>query len=453
MSNDKPAALDFRKKWFEYFLLILGMAFTIAFFVTLKIHFDNTQILDKAFTLIDTGVWTHHGNAGTGVGFVPGSFMTAITALPMKIYFSPYSAMAVLALFHLIAYFLMAQTVTLAYPLMTLDFLLIFWLNPWRVEQSELYNPGYLFLFSALHFWTSMRMQKPHFWLSVLHVLCIGFCAQLHYSFVILGALSLLLFYYRWIKVSWTGVLAGIGLVLLSLIPYFIESFNDPALKVVLNRSSGSFLGINLLLVYPVFKSVGYWFRYGSTYFARHIFSEINFLWVTNETIRSILNVSFKFLMYPIALVSFFISLRVYLPWLKENFSQWSFARPAKNNNCKADLITAEFQKLAINKYAFYMFISLLIASMLSPVEFNHWHLILCFPIVSVMTCIYFHEFRQKWSVRNFRYLFASILLYFCVHNAFAALGSRSHSIHDNYARDVRIYYQKTHPNPRTQRL
>ncbi len=419
----------------KYAMILLGLLFSAAFFVTLKIHFDNVQILDKALLLIREGVWTHHGNAGSGVGFVPGTFLTFITAIPMKIYFSPYSAMFVIALFHLASVFLLKNVLDqVPRPLLFLDFLLIYWLNPWRVEQAELYNPAYLFLFSALHLWTVFHMREKKFWFTLVNVLAVGFCAQVHFSALILGILSLMLLYVGFIRVHWRGLLAGIVIVLLSLVPYFLELMNKPEVNIEVARSSEAFLGRNLLLVYPVLKAVAYWFRYGSSYFGRHIFSEINFEWLRVDYLQMLLSYSFHILKWVIALGSLYFSFKVNFKNLK---MVW-LLKPFK----KGEDRTQQSPEDRIRSYGFYLFVSMLLTSALSPVEFNHWHLILCFPLVATWMSLYLNDLRRSLSNKRFQQLFTFIFCCFFLFNMFGYLGSRSHSYLNNFHRDVMKYYE-----------
>lgn len=415
-------------------LILLGLFFTVTFFVSLKLHSDHIQILNKVFLLSEKGIWSHYGNAGTGVGFVPGSFLTFVTAIPMQIYFSPYSAMAVIALFHLISLFLLKKVmVQAAKPLIVTDLLLLYWLSPWRVEQAELYNPGYLFLFAALHFYTAFQMREKNFWMTLLHVLAVGFCVQVHYSALILIILSFVLLFVRYFKVDWRAFSIGIGLVLLSLVPYMIDRLTNDQLGVTLNKSSDSYLGRNFVMVYPVLKGIVYWFRYGSIYYGRHIFSEINFAWIEPGFLQTAVSGVFHVLKWPLAAVtliySFMVQGRIFKKlWNKELFRRTRLVRFEPEDRWQ--------------QYAAYMFVAMIIAVCLSPVEFNHWHLILCFPIVTVLMTSHFNSLRQKLSKRTFRLLFVSVLLVFVAFDLFGSLGSRSHSYKGNFHKEALEYFE-----------
>ncbi len=422
--------------------MALGSAFTVAFFVTLKLHYDNLQILDKAIALVDEGRWSHVGNAATGVGLVPGTFQTAITALPMTLWFSPYAALAVVALFHLASLGLLALVIKdLGRPWLFLDIALLYWVNPWRVEQSQLYNPAYLFLFSALHFWTAYRMRVRSLGLTTAHVLAVGFCAQVHFSFVILAILSLVLWWFRYLRVHWGGVLVGVVLVCASLIPYAMEYARNPEVTIGLTGASGRFPGRNFVLVFPVLKALAYWIRYGSTYFARPLLSEIDFGWLAEGAPRSFAVAAFAALAWPLAgvtlLLSGVVNVRTFAPvWRSRPFSRG------------ADR-TQDSPAERISLYAFYMLVAMLVAAGLSPVQLVHWHLLLCFPVVATLVTIRFNALRDHWPGRRIALAFGVVLAAFVIFNTLGFMGSRAHSYRSDFHRDFVAYYQLTrHTTP-----
>lgn len=391
------------------------------------IHTDNTQLMDKALKLIQTGEWVNHGNLATKVGSIPGSFLTAITALPMMVYFSPWSAMIVLVLFHVISYLLLRKAgVGLSSTFSPLVLVIVYWLNPWRVEQSELYNPGYIFLFGALHLYTTLNMSKKSFWFTFFNVICIGFCFQVHFSFLILALCSLILFLLRQIKINWWGFLAGTAVVVLSLLPYLIDRMGGSEAGVNFSRDD-AYLGRNLVLVYPVLKAIVYLFRMGSVYFGRHIFSEIRFDWISDGATQVVISTLFHAVKWVLATVSLLGSFYLLGTFVKSFY---------KNFHFKTELI--ESPELRFEWYLFFLLVSAVIASALSPVEFNHWHLVLCFPAIALFFTWKFSGGYAQKIKKPYVIAAASI---FIVWNIFASFGSRSHAFNNNYERDFFIHY------------
>lgn len=410
-------------------LFLLGALLSGLMFHTLEIHDDNLQILRKVHKLLEHGEWSHFGNRGTAVGFVPGSLMTALTAGPMMLVQSPYAAMFVIFLFHALALAALLRVANQIKPAhlasVATPLLLVFWLNPWRVEQSELYNPAYLFLFSSLHLWSALQMrEQKNLLFTCLHVCSIGFCFQFHFSAIILLIASGLLVLLKLVRIHWVGFVLGAGLVGLSLVPWAIAYWNQPELAVSVATSSKTFLGRNFLVVYPVLKAISYWFRYGSTYFGRHIFSEITFEWISWGGLQFILYWLFHTLKWGLALITIVISFR----WQKEKLRHtfWG-TRPL-----------FRFQKNLspldwFYRYFFLLFAAMILAAGLSPVEFNHWHLILCFPAIALFMSMKLHFRMHRWAVPKQNKFVLILAVGFTLYNFLAAAGSRSHSLSNNY--------------------
>lgn len=410
----------------ELTLFLIGIVLSLLMFKTLMIHTDNTQLMDKVMQIKTTGEWVHHGNATTKMGALPGSFLTFFTAVPMLIWFSPYAACAVILLCHILAYFILRR---IGYKLDAnfnpLLLVIFFWLNPWRVEQSELYNPGYLFLFAAIHFLSVLELhEKPKsFWASFWLAVGMGFCFQVHFSVLILGISFLYLFFTKKIKVNYAGIATGVFVVGLSLIPWLLQTLAQD--NTVLKPASDTFLGKNLLLVYPVLKAVIYFFRMGSVYFGRHIFSEIRFDWITVEWLKASLDLLFHNLKWILGALSLYLSTRFFILQFRHYKKEFS-VRPF------------------IDHYLVSLFLGVIGAAALSPVEFNHWHFILCLPAIlfylSLKPEVYF---TKAWTGFRHKVLVAVAVL-FVVWNLFAGLGSRSHSFKNDYHRDFMQHYELT---------
>ncbi len=404
-------------------------------FKTLMLHPDNTQLMDKAVKLVQTNQWTNFGNRSTKVGSIPGTFLTAVTGLPMKVYFSPYSAMALILIFQFISYLLLRKTGFLIQSNFSVIYLgIFFWLNPWRVEQSELYNPAYLFLFSTVHLYTALKMKHKNFWTTFIHVIAIGLCFQTHFSFIILVIVSLSLFVTKQIRINWKGFSAATVLIILSLIPYVIDKFSSTGVEQNIDLTkSDSYLGRNFILVYPVIKSLIYFFRMGSVYFGRHIFSEIQFEWILNDSVRVIVSNIFHVLKWILAAASLIFSFYAIGSFLKKY--PW-------REKLKLKQSLEDNSKQRFLNYFFLMFISVFVSASLSPVEFNHWHFILCFPAISLFMIfqIQKYNFDKRWIY--------SVLGLFIVWNIFSALGSRSHSFKNDYEADFFRHYQIQRSSP-----
>lgn len=310
-----------------------------------------------------------------------------------------------------------------------LGLIVLYWLNPWRLEQVELYNPGYIYLFSSLHLWSALKMERKSFWMTLIHCLVIGFCAQVHFSALILAILSSLLFLLKKIKVNWWGFSVSVILVFISLIPYWIQKHQMPISDVDLTKGD-AFLGRNLILVYPVLKGIIYFFRMGSMYFGRHIFSEINFEWIINNNfLKEALSFVFHALKWLLAAGTLFFSFKIIGSFL------WQTTQKLKTSYQKSEIQLVLQNMNIFDVYFYCLFLSAVISTALSPVEFNHWHLIVCFPAITIFILKYSRDFLTNKRLFVLGFIFV-------IWGLFLNLGSRSHSYKNDYAKDFFEHYK-----------
>ena len=195
---------------------------------------DQTQMLYKGYLGVYEGVWLSYGNAASAVGNVPGSLSAWLIGGPLLLWDSPYAPMVLLLAMRLVGFLLFDAVIRQVFvdPVSKgnarLLFLVLCWLNPWFQYESLLYNPSYLFLFSAMHCWSAWHMrERASFWHMIVHLLAIGMAMQLHYSWPLLAVISTYLFWRRILKVSWSGVVVATLLIGASLIPYAMEVMSN----------------------------------------------------------------------------------------------------------------------------------------------------------------------------------------------------------------------------------
>jgi len=412
---------------YEILYLLIGIFLSLLMFKTLMIHTDNTQLTDKVHAILTEGRWIHHGNAATKMGALPGSFLTVVTAVPMMIWNSPYAACLFILLTHFLSYLLLRHLGFKYFNSFNPNYLaVIYWLNPWRIEQSELYNPGYLFLFGALYLYFISKMaERRYFWDSFWLAVSVGFCFQVHFSVLILGISFLYLFFKKKISVHYVGFLAGCAVIGVSLLPWLFEQLNGEVQS--LQTHSGAYLGRNLVLVYPVIKAALYFFRMGSLYCGRHIFSEIHFEYIQLQSLKMIFEYVFHSVKWIMAAVTLILSFRFFGRLLKAGFK-----------GDKTDFL---------DTFIFSIFVGVVLSAALSPVEFNHWHFVLCFPMIVFVISGRVHEylllndFKFKLWMTSLRILTP---LLFIIWGLFMSFGSRSHSISNDFHQAyLKKYYSK----------
>jgi hypothetical protein len=253
------AAID----WRVAALFLVGLSISIAMLVRSQVGGDQLNLLARGWLLAEHGIWVQYGNPTSAGGKEAGGVTSVLVGLPLMVWRDYRAPVALVLLFHVLAYGLLDRVVRDAGgDRLRLIFCAAYWLNPWRLYYSGyLWNPNYLFLFSAVHLWTALRCHaRASFWHSCLQTVAVGFACQLHPSAVVLGVASALLVWGGRLKLHWAGVGLGTALVAASLVPYAAAAWQDPA---ILPGENG-FFGRGLLLVHPLLKGLSMWFRFAS---------------------------------------------------------------------------------------------------------------------------------------------------------------------------------------------
>ena len=71
---------------------------------------DQLQLFIRGNYLAKYGIWVHFGNPSSGgMGNVPGSLTTVLFGVPLKVWYSAYSPLIIIALSHLFSFLLIDQ--------------------------------------------------------------------------------------------------------------------------------------------------------------------------------------------------------------------------------------------------------------------------------------------------------------------------------------------------------
>ncbi len=428
---------DNKFKYIQVFFLILGFGLSLFYAQHQILTGDQTQMLYKGYMGAYHDSWSSFGNAASVVGNVPGSMISFAVGLPIMLYDSPWSPMLVLIFLHLFSYLLLDNVLKDIFKNdLRLVFLVIYWLNPWFLFENILYNPSYLFFFSALHLWTAYQQrEKSSFLYATLHVMSIGFALQFHYSWLILAIISLYLIFRNMVKINWFGVAFGILLVGASLVPYALEFLHNEAIRHNPNVKKGErYIGWGGVHVYPVLKSFIYWLRYGSFFFPNKLIASAHFEWLgASVVVQTIFVYLYKALVFSIGVLSIYISYKANKAFY-ESVKKSAFQRKA--------VISSKEEWLLL--YVFGALFGVFISSILSPIIFSYWHLIIVFPFAIIPFLVYFQTFSQKYLKKFLLF----VTLYFLLINIMGAMDSRKYAWDRNYAEDVTAYVAKIIKSP-----
>lgn len=408
----------------DSFLIILGFFLTAVFAYGHFIDGDVVQILDKAHVLATQGHVIPYGNVSSSgaSGNIPGAFLTLSAGLPMLLWVNPWASLALLCLFHFFGLLMFRDLLKdFVQPITLTVLLVLFWLNPWRLSEVFLWNPGYIFLATMLHMWSAYHLsKKPSFWFSFLHGQSLFLGLQIHPSFIILFFITMMLLWTRALKPHLLGTFAGIIFGLLTLVPYFLEGIEHPHIFPQPGGGGGKgFLFFGLLYVYPLLKGFWYWILFGSNIFQTHVFHQTIFDWTGSASLDWLLKNLWTVIKYALGALGVILSFRVNFQFYKANknkFSLWRFKMQSPD------------QWLAV--YTICAFVAALMATAISPTEPIYWHLLYVWPMAIVPMLLAFDRWlkNEKTQARAKRYLLA-LIFYFSAANLFAGIHSKKHDL------------------------
>lgn len=241
----------------------VGLAVSIAMALRSQVEADQVNQLRFGWWWVAQGVCLPHGMPTSAGGYSPGSLITLFSAIPLMIWWD-YRALALsMVVINLAAFLFLERSIRPALGSRgRWLLLLLLWLGPWRmVFSSFIWSANYALPMGMLHLATAVYMRrKPVAWATFVHVLLIGLGAQLHSAAAVLALLSIALVATRLVRVHWGAFAAATAATILSLVPWFRAIIADPSLA----PTGAGFPFRGLLLVYPMFRGLGYSLRMAS---------------------------------------------------------------------------------------------------------------------------------------------------------------------------------------------
>lgn len=430
-----------KNKLFYFGVMFIGLLTSILYSNLQKLTGDQTQMLYKGYLGAYEGVWLSYGNAASAVGNVPGSLSAWLIGGPLLLWDSPYAPMVLLLAMRLVGFLLFDAVIRQVFDdRVRLLFLVLCWLNPWFQYESLLYNPSYLFLFSAMHCWSAWHMrERASFWHMIVHLLAIGMAMQLHYSWPLLAVMSTYLFWRRILKVSWSGVVVATLLIGASLIPYAMEVMsNSHITQNVDPEARQRYIGWGLVHVYPVLKSVLYWLRYGSWLFASKLVNDTQFIWLAGHEYLQMAAVwLWRVVIYGVGSATVLLA-------AKANWQLWRELKPRLLRTDRAPVDGESWLGL----YALAAVLAVLVSAALSPIIFNYWHLMLIFPYALFPILLLLVRWSRRYPQWVGKGLLAATLFCTAV-NLIAACDSTKFSYQADYKTQVLEYLQEMKLQPK----
>ena len=322
---------------------------------------DQVQLLKPATEFAQEGTLPAWSKRSSGGGFIPGGLLPLLIGTPLILIPDYKSASFVLILADLIAIALLVHVmVSAAGWRFAAIFTFLFWLSPWRLFHSGfLWEPAFLFLPSAAHLWASWRQRNSatlggSFTLGVT-LSCV---IQLHLSGFILWVLTALLVTSRLIRLRANAFFLGLALGSATLIPLVISLIEGNPIRLPTASPSEPFNWLEAPL--RIFRAAIYWFRLGGGDIGRRITESTSFTTDMDPFTRILFLTSAS-----AALFAFFTNV-------------WLWRRRRRPELSEEQGFLARYSGLTL--------VAILVASGLSPVTPQGWHLMLalisaCIPV------------------------------------------------------------------------
>ncbi len=250
-------------------LLALSAGLTMVLGLNEHFTFTHEQMLLKGLYAAITGQYLPFGNEGGVLGHNPGVLSVWLMGFPFKLHAAAYAPLYFQVALHLIALLIVVRALTRLFaPRAVLLGALFLAVGPWALAGAGFNPAGFLSLGSALVLSSLVYLRRDRefkigafrsFISTLLLVLGLGWCLQVHSSGPLLSLMVLLLWLRRDITLSLVGLVLGLIIVGLALVPYGAQVLATPELT-----QRAGYWGYGLVHVYPLFLGLLDVLRLGS---------------------------------------------------------------------------------------------------------------------------------------------------------------------------------------------
>ena len=322
------------------------------------LYFDQVSLLRLGMRFALDGELSPVGKTMSGGFQIPGALLQLLVGLPLELWFDYRSPRTLYLLLQLAAGLLLWTVVGPAVNRrVAVVYLALYWLSPWALYLAGfLWEPGYLLLPAAAHLWACWRLRdEARFWPAVVLGWVLVGAPQLHASGVVLILLTLGLLTVKAVRVHWPGLFLGSAVGTLTLVPTVLTLMQGE-----LPEAGGSEADLpGILKVYPVVKAALYWLRLGSLDVGRRL-RQVELIPLGESDSMVLATDALFHLLLALSIASFFIAL----------VAHWRFYQRGSGDG--AGLPANPFWR----RYVLLAFASLLVATMLSPVTVQGWHVL-----------------------------------------------------------------------------
>lgn len=390
----KPSANE-RRLWAAAILiLVLGLAIQLFLWSRQWVEEDQLVFLARGFDWVQGGGLAPFAAPMSGGGRNLGSLLQLMVGLPLAIWPDYRSPTLLMGLTQLAAAVVLGLTLRAAAGTsFAVVYLALFWLSPWRIYHSGfLWNPSFLFFPAALHLAASYRLrERPRFAASAVLAATPILAWQLHPSFLVLLLAIPILLWRKTVKLNYWGAAVGVAAASLTLIPTLLA-----ALRGELPRVTPGWVTDLPPVIGNAFKGFIYWFRLGSLDVGRRLRHTVPNLEadLAGSPWQPIAHVLFLALI-AIAMLSIAVAV----------LASWQYLRRPRRNEAENGVsqeATSTAGREWIRQYALALFFAMLVATAISPVTIQAWHVLIALHAACLPVAVWLQDsLSGKSSVRR----------------------------------------------------
>ena len=374
-------------------LLTLGFALQMFMWSQQWFYGDQYALLMPAVQYLETGELAPFSKMMSGGGRIPGTLLQRIIAAPLRSWADFRAPGLVMGLSQLLAVALLMLVVGSAYGRrFAAFFVAVYWLSPWRLYHSGfLWEPGFVLLPAALHLgccWLlrSPADDEPANALEVqgtvegsvlpiaasfgLGAVLVG-TLQIHASFFLLVVATVILAWRRLIRLRPLAWFLGALTAGVTLLPTLTSFANGELPRI--SPQIDQRLTLPVLIVSNFGKAAMYWLRLGSADIGRRLRQTV---WLGDVPAGTEVT-----LPLPSALVAA-VSVLSVASVLIALYANWRyFSRGGRHHQSPG--------AAWLRSYALVMLAAVAIASALSPVPVQGWHMLIALHAACIPTAVW----------------------------------------------------------------
>lgn len=386
---------------------------------------QNLNVNSEGYFMLSEGVYNHYSKQT--LDLTADSLKTVLVSSPMNLWENTIAPVILLVLLRLLAFFIIFKELAKLFsPSTMIWFSVLFLLSPWLMYSTALGADAYIqlgvagYLVSVLKLTRSNQPRSSTFLWTVLLAFSILWCLALSPAWGVLLITTVILWIKKTIHPNVSGLITSLAVIAVIMIPYVHQLEINEDSEIYVNHSY-NYWGFGTVYVYPLFKGLIYWIRYGSAMFQSEIVYKTGFSWLSDsETVQSYCSYAWRSILIIAGLLSVIISLMANCLMIKE-------IKPLFFRNFSEDRQLSYLKIICT-----VMLASIVLFIAVSPYTLYSNTLSLCYVFALIPLLNLIEKFNSFDFRKHVPYI-AVLAVFFIIVNGLALMESKDYSNENNY--------------------